>query len=220
MWRKYLCSLKAALTPAVTLHPSPPKQCQMPPPLHCGNGSVLKSVRWEHVPLILSTKYSWLGVRSKYCTIAFRVGMSGALTSAACFRLLMLASATNEEAAQSAATTPARRAASLQRALLFGTPLEVLETFKHPHSPKRSFQFQWSSRHLLYITERKSYKEPTSTFKSRGRVTKRGWDRHWSVFLQASQRTQLLRRCYTISLKKVDLIQTQHLKSTSWLGGI
>jgi len=43
-------------------------------------------------PLILSTRYSWLGEMSRYCTMALSVGMADAFTTAACFRLLILAS--------------------------------------------------------------------------------------------------------------------------------
>ena len=43
-------------------------------------------------PLTRSTRYSWLGVMSRYCTMAFMVGMELAFTTAACFRLLILAS--------------------------------------------------------------------------------------------------------------------------------
>lgn len=43
-------------------------------------------------PFIRSTRYSWLGVISKYWTIEFKVGIDEALVTAACFRLLMLAS--------------------------------------------------------------------------------------------------------------------------------
>lgn len=98
--KKHLSCLKVALIPAVTPQTSLLKERLTPPTLDCSNGGVLKSAWWHHVPLIRSTKYSWFGVRSKYCTIVFRVGMSGALTSAACFKLLMLASATQEEPAQ------------------------------------------------------------------------------------------------------------------------
>lgn len=43
-------------------------------------------------PLIRSTRYSWFGVMSRYCTIEVMVGMADAFITAACFRLLMLAS--------------------------------------------------------------------------------------------------------------------------------
>lgn len=39
-----------------------------------------------------STMYSWLGVMSRYWTIEFKVGIEEAFITAACFRLLMLAS--------------------------------------------------------------------------------------------------------------------------------
>lgn len=46
----------------------------------------------HHPPLIRSTRYSWFGVMSRYCTIEVMVGMADAFITAACFRLLMLAS--------------------------------------------------------------------------------------------------------------------------------
>ena len=45
-----------------------------------------------NLPFTRSTRYSWLGVMSRYWTIEFMVGMEEAFITAACFRLLMLAS--------------------------------------------------------------------------------------------------------------------------------
>lgn len=39
-----------------------------------------------------STRYSWLGVISRYWTIEFKVGIDDDFITAACFRLLMLVS--------------------------------------------------------------------------------------------------------------------------------
>lgn len=39
-----------------------------------------------------STRYSWLGVISRYWTIEFRVGIDDDFITAACFKLLMLVS--------------------------------------------------------------------------------------------------------------------------------
>lgn len=53
---------------------------------------------WAHtycirnLPFMRSTRYSWLGVMSRYWTMEFIVGMDEAFITAACFRLLMLAS--------------------------------------------------------------------------------------------------------------------------------
>lgn len=48
-------------------------------------------------PLILSTRYSWLAVMSRYWTMTLRVGIAEALTTAACLRLLILASSRNKK---------------------------------------------------------------------------------------------------------------------------
>lgn len=45
-----------------------------------------------NLPFTRSTRYSWLGVTSRYWTMEFMVGMEEAFITAACFRLLMLAS--------------------------------------------------------------------------------------------------------------------------------
>lgn len=54
--------------------------------------TTVKQTKLKHSPLILSTRYSWFEVMSKYWITMFNVGIWGALTRAACLKLVILVS--------------------------------------------------------------------------------------------------------------------------------
>lgn len=68
----------------------------------CLKNYLLLLINWHTslvtLPLMRSTRYSWLGVISRYWTIEFKVGIDDDFITAACLRLLMLVSGGKKEA--------------------------------------------------------------------------------------------------------------------------